>query len=64
MDRARAWCASAGIPYYRFNPPISTNVVLDETSNEIIVDILWETKKYMHSNTILAQEVVDCLLQV
>ncbi|XP_077290175.1 calcium-independent phospholipase A2 VIA [Arctopsyche grandis] len=63
VDRARSWCSTAGVPYYRFNPPISANVPLDETSNDIIVDILWETKAYMYKNSVLSREVVDCLLR-
>lgn len=30
VDRARAWCSMIGVPYFRFNPPMSVDLPMDE----------------------------------
>lgn len=50
VDRARAWCSSIGIPYFRFSPQLSEDIAMDEKSNEKLMNMLWEAKAYMHSN--------------
>ena len=47
VDRARAWCSMIGVPYFRFNPDLSEDVALDETKDEILANMLWETMVYM-----------------
>lgn len=47
MDRARAWCSTIGVPYFRFNPDLSEDVALDETKDEVLVNMLWETMVYI-----------------
>lgn len=49
VDRARSWCSSMKIPYFRFSPHISQEVPLDERNNEVLINMLWETKAYMFS---------------
>ncbi|GAB6030891.1 hypothetical protein CHUAL_007723 [Chamberlinius hualienensis] len=49
VDRARAWCSMISVPYFRFNPDLSEDVALDETKDEILVNMLWETMLYMRS---------------
>lgn len=61
VDRARAWCASVGIPYFRFNPQMTVDVGMDENSDDILCKMLWETKAYMYSNMASVKEVADLL---
>ncbi|KAI4470260.1 calcium-independent phospholipase a2 [Holotrichia oblita] len=61
VDRARAWCSSIGIPYFRFNPQLSVDVGMDENGDEILCKMLWETKAYMFSNMASVKEVADLL---
>lgn len=56
IDRARSWCSMLGIPYFRFSPQLSEDVVMDEKSDEKLTNMLWETKAYMHSKR---QEVIE-----
>ncbi|KAI4470247.1 calcium-independent phospholipase a2 [Holotrichia oblita] len=57
VERARAWCASNGVPYFRFNPQMSEEVGLNEKCNYKLCRILWETKAYMYANTQKIKEV-------
>ncbi|XP_076272916.1 calcium-independent phospholipase A2 VIA isoform X3 [Rhynchophorus ferrugineus] len=61
VDRGRAWCSSVGIPYFRFSPQMSLEVAMDEKSDDILCNMLWETKAYMHSNMGLMRELADLL---
>ncbi|KRT82914.1 Ankyrin repeat-containing protein [Oryctes borbonicus] len=61
VERARAWCASIGTPYFRFNPQLSEEVGLNEKCNYKLCRILWETKAYMHANIQKIKEVADLL---
>jgi hypothetical protein len=36
VDRARAWCGMAGIPYIRLSPQLDTDVKMDETDDEVL----------------------------
>ena len=64
MDRARAWCSMAGVPYYRFNPQLSEDVAMDEKSDEKLVNMLWEAKVYVHSRRNIVKEVARLLTKV
>jgi len=48
-DRCRAWCSMVGIPYYRFNPYMATDIELDEKDNKILIDLMWDTMAYVYS---------------
>ncbi|XP_066157041.1 85/88 kDa calcium-independent phospholipase A2 [Euwallacea fornicatus] len=61
VDRARAWCSSIGIPYFRFSPQLSEEVAMDEKSDEKLCNMLWETKAYMHENMSVIRELSDLL---
>lgn len=50
VDRARTWCSTIGVPYYRFNPQLSTEIAMDEKSDEILVNMIWTAKAFMHAN--------------
>ncbi|XP_038067725.1 85/88 kDa calcium-independent phospholipase A2-like [Patiria miniata] len=48
LDRARSWCNMIGAPFYRFSPPLSADIPLDETKDRTILKMLWETQVYLH----------------
>lgn len=49
VDRARAWCSMIGVPYFRLNPQLTEDVALDETKDEVLIKMLWETTVYARS---------------
>jgi len=52
VDRARAWCHTIDIPFYRFCPQLSEDISMDEKDDQKLVNMLWETKAYMvHHHT-------------
>ncbi|XP_066602685.1 85/88 kDa calcium-independent phospholipase A2-like [Prorops nasuta] len=57
VDRARTWCSMIGVPYYRFNPQLSTDVAMDEKSDEVLADMIWTAKAFMHANRDLIKEL-------
>ncbi|XP_019877346.2 85/88 kDa calcium-independent phospholipase A2 isoform X2 [Aethina tumida] len=61
IDRARAWCSTIGVPYFRFSPLMSEEVAMDEKADEKLCKMLWETKAYMRQNTHLMIELADIL---
>ncbi|CAM1291435.1 PLA2G6 (predicted) [Pycnogonum litorale] len=63
IDRARAWCHMIDVPYFRFNPSISKNINLDETSNELLIKMLWDTMVYMHSQKHTINDLRKILLK-
>lgn len=50
VDRARNWCSMIGVPYYRFNPQLSLDIAMDEKSDEILAEMIWSAKAFMHAN--------------
>ncbi len=63
MERSRAWCASIGVPYFRFSPSLSTFVDLDETKDEILVNLMWETCAYLYAHHSSIEELKYHLFQ-
>lgn len=61
VDRARTWCSMIGVPYYRFNPQLSTEVGMDEKSDEILVHMIWNAKAFMHANRDVVQELATII---
>lgn len=47
VDRARAWCHSIDVPFFRFCPQMSEEIAMDEKDDQKLVNMLWETKAYM-----------------
>ncbi|XP_024114982.1 85/88 kDa calcium-independent phospholipase A2 isoform X2 [Oryzias melastigma] len=47
VDRARAWCEMIETLYHRLSPQLSQEVMLDEVSDAVLVDMLWETQMYL-----------------
>ncbi|XP_070580941.1 85/88 kDa calcium-independent phospholipase A2-like [Ptychodera flava] len=50
VDKSRAWCNMIDVPFYRFNPQLSAEVLLDETNDSVLVKMLWETQVYIYQN--------------
>uniref|UniRef100_A0A3P9LZW9 phospholipase A2 n=1 Tax=Oryzias latipes TaxID=8090 RepID=A0A3P9LZW9_ORYLA len=47
VDRASAWCEMIDTMYHRLSPQLSQEVMLDEVSDAVLVDMLWETQMYL-----------------
>ncbi|XP_029446020.1 85/88 kDa calcium-independent phospholipase A2 isoform X3 [Rhinatrema bivittatum] len=62
VDIARAWCEMVNVPYFRFSPQFSTEVMLDEVSDAILVNMLWETQMYIYQQRDAIQQLVQHLL--
>ncbi|XP_026803864.3 85/88 kDa calcium-independent phospholipase A2 isoform X4 [Pangasianodon hypophthalmus] len=63
VDRARAWCEMTDINYHRLSPQLSTEVLLDEVSDAVLVNMLWETQMYVYENRELINTLAQQLLQ-
>ncbi|TRY96989.1 hypothetical protein DNTS_001428, partial [Danionella cerebrum] len=64
VDRARAWCEMADINYHRLSPQLSQEVMLDEISDAILVEMLWETQMYLYEHRDVIQTLCQQLLQL
>nr|XP_027789002.1 85/88 kDa calcium-independent phospholipase A2 isoform X7 [Marmota flaviventris] len=62
VDRARAWCEMVGIQYFRLNPQLGTDIVLDEVSDAVLINALWETEVYIYEHREQFQKLVQLLL--
>ncbi|XP_055459012.1 85/88 kDa calcium-independent phospholipase A2 isoform X1 [Psammomys obesus] len=62
VDRARAWCEMVGIQYFRLNPQLGTDIMLDEVSDAVLVNALWETEVYIYEHREEFQKLVQLLL--
>ncbi|XP_050351529.1 85/88 kDa calcium-independent phospholipase A2 [Nymphalis io] len=63
VERARAWSAALGAPYYRFAPQLSEDVALNERADERLVPALWEAHAYMRAHRDRLAELAAVLLQ-
>ena len=50
VERAKCWCEMVGLSYFRFNPPLSEDVELDEVDDKVLINTIWETRVYLHKN--------------
>uniref|UniRef100_F7ABM8 85/88 kDa calcium-independent phospholipase A2 n=1 Tax=Callithrix jacchus TaxID=9483 RepID=F7ABM8_CALJA len=62
VDRARAWCEMVGIQYFRLNPQLGTDIMLDEVSDTVLVNALWETEVYIYEHREEFQKLIRLLL--
>ncbi|KAM9228777.1 85/88 kDa calcium-independent phospholipase A2 isoform 3-T3 [Dugong dugon] len=62
VDRARAWCEMVGIQYFRLNPQLGTDIMLDEVSDMVLVNALWETEVYIYEHRDQFQKLIQLLL--
>lgn len=63
VDRARAWCEMTDIVYHRLSPQFSQEVMLDEVSDKVLVDMLWETQMYLYEKRNILQALAQQLLE-
>ncbi|XP_004700304.1 85/88 kDa calcium-independent phospholipase A2 isoform X2 [Echinops telfairi] len=63
VDRARAWCEMVGIQYFRLNPQLGADIMLDEVSDAVLVNALWETEVYIYEHREEFQRLIQLLLQ-
>ncbi|XP_071208088.1 85/88 kDa calcium-independent phospholipase A2-like isoform X1 [Salvelinus alpinus] len=63
VDRARSWCEMTDTVYNRLSPQLSQEVMLDEVSDAVLVDMLWETQMYLYEQReniqLLAQQLLN-----
>uniref|UniRef100_A0A7M4FRJ9 phospholipase A2 n=1 Tax=Crocodylus porosus TaxID=8502 RepID=A0A7M4FRJ9_CROPO len=62
VDRARAWCEMTDVHYFRFNPQLQSDVMLDEVNDAILVNALWDTQLYIYQQWEQFQQLIQHLL--
>ena len=62
VERAKSWCEMVGLNYFRFNPPLSEDVELDEQNNNALITMLWDARVYLHKNRDLVDKAARILL--
>ncbi|XP_024055878.2 85/88 kDa calcium-independent phospholipase A2 [Terrapene carolina triunguis] len=62
VDRARAWCEMTDMRYFRFSPPLHSDVMLDEVNDAILVNALWDTQLYICQQQEQFKQLVQELL--
>ncbi|KAM4721797.1 85/88 kDa calcium-independent phospholipase A2 isoform 2-T2 [Rhinophrynus dorsalis] len=62
VDRARAWCEMIEVPYFRLSPQLQTDVMLDEVSDAVLVNMLWDTQIYIYQQREELQRLTKLLL--
>lgn len=63
VTRARAWCKSLGVPYFRFSPPLAKEISLAETKFPIIIDLFYDTQRYIFKNASEIDSLARVILQ-
>ncbi|XP_054844650.1 85/88 kDa calcium-independent phospholipase A2 isoform X2 [Eublepharis macularius] len=62
VDRSKAWCEMIEARYFRFNPQLDSDVMLDEISDTVLVNLLWETQLYIYQHWDEIKQLVDQFL--
>ncbi|MEE6512485.1 hypothetical protein FKM82_019531 [Ascaphus truei] len=63
VDRARAWCDMIDVPYFRLSPQLQMDVMLDEVSDAVLVNMLWDTQIYIYQQRDVLQRLAKTLLR-
>ncbi|OCT83157.1 hypothetical protein XELAEV_18025694mg [Xenopus laevis] len=63
VSRARAWCEMIDVPYFRLSPQLQTDVMLDEVSDAVLVNMLWDTQIYIYQQREVLQRLAKTLLE-
>ncbi|CAI9584738.1 unnamed protein product [Staurois parvus] len=63
VNRARAWCEMIDVHYFRLSPHLQTDVMLDEVSDAVLVNMLWDTQIYIYQQREEIQKLVRLLLE-
>jgi len=50
-----------GVPYFRFCPPLSEDIPMDEKSDEKLLNMVWECIVYMKSQKEHVAELAEIL---
>ena len=61
VERARAWCHSVGVPFFRFSPYLNADIGLDCSSDKELVDMLWQTECYLHDHEDDIEQMIKLL---
>ncbi|XP_002119484.2 85/88 kDa calcium-independent phospholipase A2-like [Ciona intestinalis] len=61
VERAKAWCETMDASYFRLNPFMEDEVQLNETNDEILLNLLWDTQVYLQENKHLIEGIVALL---
>ena len=56
-------CREQGIDYFRFNHELDDGVDSGEIKTEILLSMLWETKKYLHKEREKMDKLIELLRQ-
>ncbi|XP_073405618.1 85/88 kDa calcium-independent phospholipase A2 isoform X2 [Dendrobates tinctorius] len=62
VNRAQAWCEMIDVPYFRLSPQLQTDVMLDEISDAVLVNMLWDTQIYIYQQKEELQRLASLLL--
>ncbi|XP_041789039.1 85/88 kDa calcium-independent phospholipase A2 [Chelmon rostratus] len=62
VDRASAWCEMIDTIYHRLSPQLSQEVMLDEVSDAVLVNMLWETQMYLYEKREHLQSLAKLLV--
>lgn len=61
-NRAEAWCEMIDVPYFRLSPQLQTDVMLDEVSDAVLVNMLWDTQIFIYQQREELQRLARLLL--
>ncbi|KAM4022298.1 85/88 kDa calcium-independent phospholipase A2 isoform 2-T3 [Anomaloglossus baeobatrachus] len=62
VHRAQAWCEMIDVPYFRLSPQLQTDVMLDEVSDAVLVNMLWDTQTYIYQQRDELQRLATLLM--
>ena len=60
--RAEMWCESIGADYFRLSPPLITDIEPSITSIDVLIDMLYHSKKYILCIPDQIDEIARCIL--
>uniref|UniRef100_A0A7E4UUZ2 PNPLA domain-containing protein n=1 Tax=Panagrellus redivivus TaxID=6233 RepID=A0A7E4UUZ2_PANRE len=47
VERSQTWSHSMGVPFFRFSPPLTQKVELDESRDVFIMQLMWDVENYL-----------------
>jgi len=61
VERAEAWCSMIEVPFFRFSPQLSEEIELDCIDDAKLINMLWETRCYIHYNNTRIDQLCSLL---
>lgn len=61
VEQAKVLCEKMDCSYFRFSPSFSNDIELDETSDEQLITMLWETKVFIQHYSADFQRIAELL---